>query len=224
MTIMKQRPRIDFNEKYFVKAYQYETLLLRSHCDLVKSIIDEHIVDQRQYIQKLYRDGQQQFGLPLKVVPIQSISVNTSRPALKNIFMLEFHPSLAIISSLPGVLRQAYRELIHTHQPDTTTKKVFLELKLIRTVQKCWNEKKNLSLMYCKQVNRDFFSDVFIEDPMLVCQVGETMATVENKRGKLFFAIDGNEEKLLINQCPAKTLEDNFVGYHFKFPCISGNW
>lgn len=183
MTIMKQRPRIDFNEKYFVKAYQYETLLLRSHCDLVKSIIDEHIVDQRQYIQKLYRDGQQQFGLPLKVVPIQSISVNTSRPAIKNIFMLEFHPSLAIISSLPGVLRQAYRELIHTHQPDTTTKKVFLELKLIRTVQKCWNEKKNLSLMYCKQVNRDFFSDVFIEDPMLVCQVGETMATVENKRG-----------------------------------------
>ncbi|XP_057314205.1 uncharacterized protein LOC130655465 isoform X2 [Hydractinia symbiolongicarpus] len=183
MTIMKQRPRIDFNEKYFVKAYQYETLLLRSHCDLVKSIIDEHIVDQRQYIQKLYRDGQQKFGLPLKVVPIQSISVNTSRPALKNIFMLEFHPSLAIISSLPDVLRQAYRELIHTHQPDTTTKKVFLELKLIRTVQKCWNEKKNLSLMYSKQVNRDFFSDVFVEDPILVCQVGETMTTVENMRG-----------------------------------------
>lgn len=62
---------------------------------------------QREYTQKVCREGDEEFGLPLCIIPKQPISVNLSRPALKNVYMLEFHPSLAVASKIPEALKYA---------------------------------------------------------------------------------------------------------------------
>eukprot|EP00057_Strongylocentrotus_purpuratus_P016364 XP_011670838.1 PREDICTED: uncharacterized protein LOC105441433 [Strongylocentrotus purpuratus] len=104
--IVHKRPRFDFKTDYFVKTYKMESRCLKLHCGVVKSVSDKQIESQREYIKRITREGNK-FGLPHAIVQKQPISINLSRPALKHVFLLEFHPSLALVSRIPQAVRYA---------------------------------------------------------------------------------------------------------------------
>ena len=189
ITIMAKRPRFDYSADYFSTSYQYEDELLQLHCDLIKSILNQHIQSQREYVQKLYRDEIQRFGIPLKIIPIQNISVGTSQPALKSIYMLEFHPTISSISSISAALHTSYRGLLHMHQPKTITERVVLEIKLFQCAQRLWDKKPSHGSTYSNHVKKDVFSEVFVEDPLFVCEIGESLTALKDVRGVVYLFI-----------------------------------
>ena len=182
---MHKRVRIDYNDKYFTKAYRLESQLLEAYIKLVKNIVDEQIDDQRCYIQKLYRDNIRRFGIPLKVIPIQNIAIQTNKSVVKPVYMLEFHPSLALIGSIDDAIRKSLDELMHMYQPKTTLEKLELEMLLLETLQTLWKKKNSLTKSYSLQTERDIFSDLFVEDPIFVCEVGRSTSPSSSSSSSL---------------------------------------
>ncbi|XP_070558917.1 uncharacterized protein [Ptychodera flava] len=172
---MYQRPRFDFDASYFVKTYRAECICLRLHSSLIKSILDKQIAEQREYIQKMTREGDSDFGLPHEIVPKQLVALNLSRPALKHVYMLEFHPSLAMGSRLPVCLKRAYFDLVHTHQPRSVTEAVSMEKKLLEVSLSQWEKLDRPGNSYSSQVQKDVFQDVFAEDPLFICEIGSSL-------------------------------------------------
>ncbi|XP_041457909.1 uncharacterized protein LOC121410103 isoform X2 [Lytechinus variegatus] len=171
--IIHKRPRFDFKRDYFVHTYKMESRCLKLHCGVIKSVSDKQIESQREYIKRITREGNK-FGLPHAIVQKQPISINLSRPALKHVFLLEFHPSLALISRIPQAVKYACNELYHCHEPSTESEAIAMEKKLWETVQKEWDEMKPIGHSFNAQVQKDLFSDLFIEDPLLVCELAAT--------------------------------------------------
>ncbi|XP_071476027.1 uncharacterized protein [Diadema antillarum] len=182
--VMGRRPRFDFQAKYFVQTYRMESRCLKLHCSIVKSVSDKQIDDQREYIKRVTREGNQ-FGLPHAIIQKQPIAINLSRPALKHVFLLEFHPSLALISRIPQAVRYAYDELYFYHNPPSVTTAIAMEKRLWEVVQREWDNLTPMGHSFSGQVQRDLFSDLFIEDPLLVGELGATrMAAQEAAAGR----------------------------------------
>ncbi|CAM2111897.1 unnamed protein product [Caretta caretta] len=106
--IMHKRPRFDLSLRYFVNTYNDECICLRLQLQLVREIFNQHIDAQREYVQKIWRKDQtggiSEFGLPHNIIAKQLISLNNNCPTLKNIYLLEFHPSLGLASLIPKAL------------------------------------------------------------------------------------------------------------------------
>ena len=172
-----------------------ECQILKCHIELIKHVNDDHIDEQRSYIQKLYRDNKKRYGIPLKVIPIQSIALQTNNSILNPVYMLEFHPSLALISTILSAVSRSLGELIHMHQPQTTVERITLELHLIQKLQKLWKKTSSRLKSYSSQVERDNFSDLFIEDPLFVCEVGKSLSlgsssSIESPAGRFTLLFD----------------------------------
>lgn len=170
-----QRPRIDFSEEYFVTSYNSEKKLLNVYFQLVKSIVDEHIEDQRAFIKRLKRNETKEFGIPPKNVEIQNIAVSHNQPALKNIFLLEFHPSLGIISSVIDVLKNAYQKMLHQYPPKNTLEQIKLEVYLFEISFEKWLSKRSLMEGFTEKIEKDLLNEVFIENPLFVSEVGNSL-------------------------------------------------
>ena len=183
VNIMFQRPRFNFSDGYFVQSFQLECRLLEEKYKLVKCILDDHIQEQRHYKQSINRNDTHCYGVPFKIIPVQPISVNTSRPALKDIFLLEFHTTIASISKVPNALLKAHRQLLHMFQPESVTGSVKLEISLVAESLKEWSRNKSFGCDYSHQSRKDLFSDVFIEDPMFVSEVGESLSVSKDSKG-----------------------------------------
>ena len=183
---MYQRPRFNFSNQYFIESYQLECKLLEEKYKFIKQVLDDHIQEQRHYKQTINRNETHCHGMPPKVIPVQPISVNTSRPALKDIFLLEFHPTIAIISNIPSALLKAHRQLLHMFQPDCVATSVKLEISLVEEAMKEMNTNKGFGGDYSNCTRKDIFSDVFIEDPMFVSEVGESLTNTKDNKGKVF--------------------------------------
>ncbi|XP_033116530.1 uncharacterized protein LOC117116572, partial [Anneissia japonica] len=153
--IIYKRPRLDFASKYFVSNYKMESIVLRLNCKLVKSILDKQIQDQREYIQRVCRDGDRDFGLPHRIIPKQPVAINLSRPALSHVYLLEFHPSLAIASRLPTAIKFAYNELTNAHLPKTVTEQIYMEKRLLEIANKEWVKLKPMGSSFTSQIQRD---------------------------------------------------------------------
>ncbi|XP_072026117.1 uncharacterized protein [Amphiura filiformis] len=183
--LMHQRPRFDFTSNYFVRSYRAESRCLRLQCTLVKSILDKQIHDQREYIQRVCRDGDKDFGLPHKIIPKQPIAINLSRPALQHVYLLEFHPSLALASRIPEALKYAFMEACQEHPPHSVMDAIFMEKKLLEIAVKEWEQMDNPGASFSPQIQRDLFSDVYAEDPLFMCEIGQSlMAAQEAKMGR----------------------------------------
>ncbi|CAG5117025.1 unnamed protein product, partial [Candidula unifasciata] len=169
--IMHQRPRLDPHSDYFVQLYRAECAVLHKHVALVKSLLDRHMDSQREYIHRVTRDPDTELGLPHRIIPKQPIAVNLSRPVLKNVYMLEFHPTLATASRIPAALRHSYWELYEIHQPRTLWAAVMMEKKLLEVALTEWETLPVIGSSFSVQVQRDLFSDTFAEDPVLLCQL-----------------------------------------------------
>ncbi|XP_048257717.1 uncharacterized protein LOC124151794 isoform X2 [Haliotis rufescens] len=181
--IIHKQPRFDFSSAYFVKTYRAECVLLRQQATLVKTILDKQIEEQREYTQRVCRDGDTEFGLPYRIVPKQPVSINLSRPALKNVFMLEFHPTLAVASRIPEALEHAFWELIHIHKPETVFDTLMMEKKLLEVAQREWDRMENMGASYSPQLQKDLFSDVYCDDPLFLCEIAQSLVTQQDQEG-----------------------------------------
>ncbi|ESO99501.1 hypothetical protein LOTGIDRAFT_113339, partial [Lottia gigantea] len=175
--IIYRRPRYDFTAPYFIQSYRTECVILHHTSTLVKNILDKQIEEEREYIQRVCRDGDAEFGLPYRIIPKQPISVNLTRSALKNVFMLEFHPTLSIASRIPQAIKYSLTELIRVHKPATVQDKILLEKKLLEVAQKEFRNLRNMGASYTPQIQKDLYSDVFAEDPLFICEIAQSLVS-----------------------------------------------
>ncbi|XP_059838957.1 uncharacterized protein si:ch73-242m19.1 isoform X2 [Hypanus sabinus] len=175
--IMYQRPRFNLSNEYFVQTYQAECTCLKLQLQLIRDMLNKQIDDQREYVQRIWRDSNLmemgiEFGLPLNVISKQPVAINSSCPALKKIYLLEFHPSLGMAARVRQMLEYAYNELRHTHRPKTADECIGLEKHVLNLAIEKWSAMETPESTYSVQVQRDLFSGVFIEDPLFVRDVG----------------------------------------------------
>ncbi|XP_062896851.1 uncharacterized protein si:ch73-242m19.1 isoform X1 [Mobula hypostoma] len=175
--IMYQRPRFNLSNEYFVQTYQAECTCLKLQLQLIRDILNKQIDDQREYVQRIWRNSKLmemgiEFGLPLNVIAKQPVAINNSCPALKKIYLLEFHPSLGMAARVRQMLEYAYNELCHTHRPKTADECIGLEKHVLNLAIEKWSVMEAPETTYSVQVQRDLFSGVFIEDPLFVRDVG----------------------------------------------------
>ncbi|XP_032264158.1 uncharacterized protein LOC116634725 [Phoca vitulina] len=174
--IMHRRPRFDFSHPYFIKAYRDECTCLRLHLQLVRGILNQHIECQREYVQRLWQEGRpddsSNFGLPLDIICKQLVSINNSCPALKNIYLLEFHPSLGLASLIPRSLEYLLREARHTCRPTSVSSLTLLERRVLQLALDVWLTPARPESRYSTQLQRDLFSDKVMGDPFLLEEIG----------------------------------------------------
>ncbi|XP_069461326.1 uncharacterized protein [Ambystoma mexicanum] len=190
--IIYQRPRFDFSHRYFVQAYKDECACLRLHLQLVRDVLNKQIDLQRDYVQRIWQEyktgGVQEFGLPLNIISKQLISINASCPALKNIYLLEFHPSLGLASLIPKALEYLCQEFQHICRPQTASEVTSLRKQVLQLALDQWLNMDTPGYSFNTHVQRDLFADVIMEDPLLLQDIGlravESTANVEQKQGK----------------------------------------
>ncbi|XP_044282691.1 uncharacterized protein LOC123021718 [Varanus komodoensis] len=170
--IMHRRPRFDFHLGYFVNTYQDECVCLKLHLQLVKDILNQQIDSQREYNRKVWRDGPKggicEFGLPPYIVPKQLIAVNNSPTALKNVYLLEFHPSLGLVSLIPKALAHVLQEFQQICWPRTASEAINLEKCVLQLALDAWLTMESPECFYGSQLQKDLFSDILVEDPSLI--------------------------------------------------------
>ncbi|XP_042292989.1 uncharacterized protein si:ch73-242m19.1 isoform X2 [Thunnus maccoyii] len=174
--IMHSRPHLDLDQDYFVQVYRAEIGCLQIHQQLIKDVLDNQIEKQRQYLQRIWRndskDSVHDYGLPPNYVPKHLVSLGGSSPELINVFLLEVHPSLCLASAVYHGLVQAHIELCELHRATGVTDKLILRQKLLQLALQSWNSLASPGASYSSQIQKDLFSDVFFEDPILVQKVG----------------------------------------------------
>ncbi|XP_035179068.1 uncharacterized protein LOC118165223 isoform X3 [Oxyura jamaicensis] len=198
--IMHKHPRFDLKLEYFVNTYKVECICLQLHHQLLRDIVNQQIDVQRDYVHKIWRKGQKggisEFGLPYNVIAKQLISLNTSHPTLKNVYLLEFHPSLGLVCLIPKVLEYVYREFYSMCRPKTASKAINLEKQLLQLVLDEWLTMEKPQSFYSSQIQEDLFAEVLIEDPMLVQEIALSlleMGTDKERmegRGRQFLMLD----------------------------------
>ncbi|XP_034419431.1 uncharacterized protein si:ch73-242m19.1 [Cyclopterus lumpus] len=174
--IMHSRPQLDLNQDYFVQAYRAHIGCLQSHQQLIRDILDNQIENQRQYLQRIWRDDRNgsahDFGIPPKHIPKHLVSLGGSGPALMSTFLLEVHPSLCLSSAVYHGLVQAHAELCQLHRATGVTETLALRRQLLRRAQRRWKHLAPPGAAYSPQMQKDLFSGVFFEDPISVQKVG----------------------------------------------------
>lgn len=117
-----------------------------------------------------------------------------------NVFLLEVHPSLCLVSAVYHGLVQAHNDLCELHRATGVTDKLTLRQKLLQLALQSWNSLASPGDSYSSQIQKDvglfflmhtyeliylkktefwflflhfkLFSDVFFDDPILVQKVG----------------------------------------------------
>uniref|UniRef100_H3BDV7 DUF4549 domain-containing protein n=1 Tax=Latimeria chalumnae TaxID=7897 RepID=H3BDV7_LATCH len=205
--IMHRRPRFDFNHGYFLDLYKDECICLRLHLQLIRGILNAQIDEQREYIQRLWRNGQKgsvhEFGLPLSIISKQLICINNSCSALKNIYLLEFHPSLGLASRIAKALDHVYKEFFQVLRPQTASEAISLDKQVLQLAVEKWLNLEMPESYYSSQVQKDLFSDIFMEDPFFVKEAGISIleAAEENEKKQ------GKEKRALVLDTFSKLLE-----------------
>ncbi|XP_077158407.1 uncharacterized protein LOC143819972 isoform X3 [Paroedura picta] len=190
--IMYKRPRFDFRLGYFVNIYKDECICLRHHLQLIKDVLNKQMDNQRKYNHKIWRDdpkdGINQYGFPPYIIAKQLIAVNNSPPALKNIYLLEFHPSLGLVSLIPKALDHVLQEFQQICRPKTASDVINLEKHVLQLALDEWMTMENPESFYGSQIQKDLFMDVLVEDPSLVREIAMSALTSvtggEEKQGK----------------------------------------
>ncbi|KAI7805082.1 putative transmembrane protein FLJ37396, partial [Triplophysa rosa] len=174
--VTHRRPQIDFTAGYFVQAYRDTIVCLQGHKELIRQVLNKQIDTQRQYLERIWRERPNGFardyGLPPNYIPKHLVSVGGCWPVLKSVYLLEVHPSLCLASRLYEGLERACAELCEMYRAQTASQKLNLEKKLLKLALHHWHILGTPGATHSPQIQRDLFSDVFIEDPVLVRELG----------------------------------------------------
>ncbi|KAG8123958.1 hypothetical protein E2320_019560 [Naja naja] len=173
--IMYRRPRFDFHLGYFVNTYRDECTCLKLHLCLVRNIMNRQIENQRKYNHKIWRGGPKgcisEFGFPPHIVTKQFIALSNSPTALKNMYLLEFHSSLGLVSLIPKSLDRILQEFQQIYRPNTASEAINLEEQILQLSLDGWMTMENPESFYGTQIQRDIFADVLVEDPLIIREI-----------------------------------------------------
>ncbi|KAM5282564.1 LOW QUALITY PROTEIN: uncharacterized protein RBU33_014186 [Hipposideros larvatus] len=167
--IMHRCPKFDLSP-YFIKAYQDECTCLRLHLQLVSGVLNQHvnIEHQCEYVQRFGKKAVQMIAVTLDF-PLTSFANNLFPSAItasKNIYLLEFHPSLGLASLIPRAFEHFFPEAHISLRPGLageTRTMAGLDLWLTRAKPESW---------YSAQLQKDLFSAKMMGDPFLVGELG----------------------------------------------------
>ena len=73
-------------------------------------------------------------------------------------FILEFHPSLAIASKIPRAVQFALQELRHIHKPDSILDELVMEKKLYEVALREWVNMEPMGNSFSPQIQKDVSS------------------------------------------------------------------
>uniref|UniRef100_A0A5K4F3H5 Phosphodiesterase I n=2 Tax=Schistosoma mansoni TaxID=6183 RepID=A0A5K4F3H5_SCHMA len=161
--LMYKRPRLDLNENYFVTAYKYECAILRQRKEIMKSILNNQVSNEREYLKKLHAD-KVEYGLPPPLIEKCLIAPNTDEPVLCPVYLLEFHPSLACTPSLIESMDESVRTTITMLTPKRQIQRIILEKLFFDYLKNEIDTWRPLGTSYTAQIQKDLFSPYFIED------------------------------------------------------------
>nr|XP_020657015.1 transmembrane protein FLJ37396 [Pogona vitticeps] len=190
--IMYRRPRFDFQAGYFLDIYKDECTCLRLHTQLVRDVINQQVDKQRNYNHKIWRDGPKggisEFGFPPYIISKQLIALNNSLIASKNTYLLEFHPSLGLVSLIPKALGHVLQEFQQISRLKTASEAIKLEKQVLQLALDTWFTMENPESLYGLQIQKDLFTDILVEDPSVVREIVtsalKSVAEEEQKRSK----------------------------------------
>ncbi|XP_063110059.1 centrosomal protein CEP57L1 isoform X4 [Cavia porcellus] len=205
--IMHQRPKFDLDHPYFIKAYKEECVCLRLHLQLVRSILNQQIENQTEYVQRLWRDDhpdvQNTFGIPLNIVCQQPNSISNICPALRSMHLLEFHPSLGLAGLIPRALEHLQSQAHRTHRPASPSARARLERRVLQLALDLWLTPTKPEAWYSAQLQRDLFSAKVMGDPFLVEEIGLRALGSAVGEGHT----QGHDARVLLLETFAKLLE-----------------
>lgn len=78
--------------------------------------------------------------------------------ASKNIYLLEFHPSLGLVCSIPKALECIYQEFYNICRPKTASRAIKLEKKVLQLVLDEWLTMEKPESFYSSQIQKDVSS------------------------------------------------------------------
>eukprot|EP00106_Octopus_bimaculoides_P004414 XP_014771856.1 PREDICTED: uncharacterized protein LOC106870339 [Octopus bimaculoides] len=198
--IMYQRPRYMFHRcDYFIQVYYSECVNLQLHIDLVQTILNQQIEDDREYIQKCCR--KRTFGIPSSITEGTLIKIHTNKSALLPLYLLEFHPFLALAAQIPRTLNYLMQEICYKIKPNNNEKLIAVEKLMLEIALSEWNSMQKMGLSYCHQDQKHVFFDSYIEDPLLMSElvssnISAADQTEKSHTDKQFHAI--NEIKRML--------------------------
>ncbi|XP_076834646.1 si:ch73-242m19.1 isoform X3 [Brachyhypopomus gauderio] len=207
--IMYRRPRLDLETGYFIQSYREEMVCLQSHQQLIKSVLNCQIDKQRQYLKRIWRGEHRgrrlyEYGFPpINYTSTQLASVGGSSLALKSVYVLELHPSLGLASGLYRALEQAHSETCQLIGARSITVRTRLEQRLLKQALHSWHSMATPGTSYSPQIQRDLFSDVFIEDPVLVREAVLTVLRSADEQDRK----QGRERQLFAVETLSRLLE-----------------
>ncbi|KAB0401167.1 hypothetical protein E2I00_011377 [Balaenoptera physalus] len=146
--VIHRCPRFDLSYPYFIKAYREECTCLRLHLQLVRGILTSS-------------------QCKIVINCFSSLS-----PALTNIYLLEFHPSLGLALRIPRALEHLLREACHTGTPTSASALTLLERHVLQLALDVWLTPAKPKSWYSAQLQKDLFSAKVMGDPFLVGEVG----------------------------------------------------
>ncbi|XP_069812847.1 uncharacterized protein [Dendropsophus ebraccatus] len=217
--IMFRRPRFDIGSKYFLEAYTDECQCLRLHLQLVRDVLKSQLENQREFVQKVWQDGRKMnvsdFGLPLNIVTKPLVSLNTSCPALKNVYLLEFHPSLGLAYLISHTLDQICKEFQHICNTKTPRESYRVEKKVLQLAFNEWSAPRDPLQSFTANVHKDLFEELLIEDPVMVrhiCVSALNSADEDKKhgRGKQIHILDTFSKMLELITLRYRIIETSF--------------
>nr|XP_034965161.1 uncharacterized protein LOC118082199 isoform X5 [Zootoca vivipara] len=205
--IMYRRPRFDFHLGYFVNIYKDECACLELHLQLVRGVLNKQIDNQREYNHRIWRDGPKggtcEFGFPPYIIAKQLIAINNTPSALKNIYLLEFHPSLGLVSLVPKALGHILQEFQQSCRPKTAREAISLEKHVLQLALDTWLTMEQPESFYGSQIQKDLFTEVLVEDPGLVREIAmSALKSAEEGKQK-----QGNEKQDFILNIFSRLLE-----------------
>ncbi|KAK1793312.1 hypothetical protein P4O66_011709, partial [Electrophorus voltai] len=206
--IMHRRPRLDLGTGYFIQSYRQEMVCLQSHQQLIKSVLNHQIDKQHQYLERIWRGEHRrscpyEYGFPINYTPKQLASVGGSSLALKSVYVLELHPSLGLASGLYRALEQAHSELCQLIGARSIAQRARLEQRLLKRALHSWHSMATPGASYSSQIQRDLFSDVFIEDPVLVRELALSVLRSADEQVRK----QGRERQLFAMEMLSRILE-----------------
>jgi hypothetical protein len=186
--IMFSRPRFDPSSNYFLQIYHDECLCLQLQNALVTKILNNQIECQRLYLQRILPSRgspEEHFGLPLDVVAQQPVALTDASPALKPVYLLEFHPSLCLASRLPGYLSSSLDEVLHMFKAQKPTVAIKFHIQLLQVAHQEWDLMRDIGSDYTKPIQDNLFSDSVCENPKVFLKICLSLCEQLQQRGQL---------------------------------------
>uniref|UniRef100_K7FP84 Uncharacterized protein n=1 Tax=Pelodiscus sinensis TaxID=13735 RepID=K7FP84_PELSI len=114
---------------------------------------------QEEYVQKIWgknkKGSTSEFGLPHNIIAKQLISLNNNCPSLKNIYLLEFHPSLGLASLISKALEYVFQEFYSFCRPKTPSEATSIEKQVLQLAVDEWLTMEKPDSSYSSQIQKD---------------------------------------------------------------------